>query len=168
MSVCLGNRDTTKAIDLYTDTFTQLELASVVDMAPYILTHYPSNWIKLRTLDSPDDTRGREAMSTSTEMLYSSKSLQVYILDWKYQLVDKIQLVKKHLDLDGPKDLDGAIGRHLSDAVYILNLIILKGNGDRSRDLVHAWCFYGPGLEDVIIAFDKAYRGVFKEAGIRS
>lgn len=98
--VRLGIRYTTITIDFLTDDLDTLEeVITAREAAAKELEHYPFDWINmdmLGFLNSVPNCKKLMNMSVKIgDMLYSSDVLRVYILDWRYQLTNMIQLIGK-------------------------------------------------------------------------
>lgn len=137
------NRDTTKDINFLTEYSDSLEkVMAAKEAAAEGTRHYPPNWVNAKMGSFINQVLGcEELVPTSIKtgiMLFSSVTLQVYVADWRYQLVNKIQRAYQLVKLDQESELSAAIERNLDDALSILYLTIHNAN--------EGWAFWADDI----------------------
>ncbi len=162
------NRQTTRDIDYCTEDPNVIDLISDANyslMMNGCLNRFPHDWINSQMI-AYVRRPGCENFYRNTLdqgiILFNTQALQVYVADFKFQLVGNVTRAYQDWIDEGQPDAETYDGIHLSDAVHILNKIIAM-TGQRVRlSEMRTWYFFGAGLEVAEIDFaNNAYCRIF-------
>lgn len=136
----LKNRAVTRDIDFMSSDEEFTEVFAAKHEATKELETYPGNWLNANMLQvarvngkADSDRLFRNSVELN-EIIHKSDALVVYVADWRFQLIVEIQrcCLSKHSN-------DPAHSRHLSDAIYILELLVTRKGGPLSIAMVRTW-----------------------------
>ncbi|KAF9462697.1 hypothetical protein BDZ94DRAFT_1309405 [Collybia nuda] len=156
--IILGNRTSTKDVDFISSRPEEFnEICDAKYEATQELKTYPGDWLNSDMIayvhGEPDCDKLFENSVNMGEIMYQSDVIVAYVADWRFQLVGKIQRCYMVAQSDGSDT------RHLSDAIYILILLVTRNGGPLSIAMIRTWYAIGPLLTMKELTFiDNCYQ----------